>query len=135
MSPLDLTPILLEADDRRNLWSDQTVFEVLDVLRSGVDGASTDWDGPDEAWARVLADDGLVALVHHLLPLVFLNQAHEELAASAEDNGARVVLVDDFNARHYRAERAALERLGWHAAPDAVDPEGFSAEDLWYATV
>jgi len=97
--------------------------------------AEVDWDeGAGEGWLRVLADAHLVALVSTKLPFVFLQASTSEVADSVE--GVTVVAVSDFYDVQLSCSLAILGEI-FGASPRfrSLDPDGFSANDLWYATV
>jgi hypothetical protein len=115
-------------------WSSAAAREVAATLARSP-GAKVDWDeGAGEEWLRVFDGPSLVALISVALPFVFIQR---------DDNGSErlngdlaVVAVDDFDEVQLSCSLEVLE--GAFGASDrlgSLNPEGFSANDLWYSTI
>jgi hypothetical protein len=137
----DISAPLHAAASTRQGWGANEVWEALAAFRSASDGRKIDWDDDaGEQWGRVLANNGVVALVSAQLALTILRS---DVAAPSTGAAAAAVsiTVADFDAIELRADRGVLVT----AFPDIadvmsgdkalIDPDGFSAQDLWYATV
>lgn len=138
---LTISESLFRAATSASSWSDGRVRSVLAELVSADPSRAADWDEEaGEAWARVLDDRGVVAFVSGQLPLLIVRSG----TSGSPDLGSDVLEVIEVRAvddRDLRADRTAIEAAFPELAsslaedPSLLDPEAFSAEELWYATV
>jgi hypothetical protein len=100
---------------------------------------SLDWDeDAGEDWARVLADDKVTALVCMTGPLVIVvGGATAESLEEPDDLGKAVpvIKVPEFDAVVLRCDADILHIAFGDLATPALDPNAFSASDLWFSTV
>ncbi|MFL6074710.1 MAG: hypothetical protein ACJ73S_15045 [Mycobacteriales bacterium] len=96
---------------------------------------AVDWDeAAGEAWGRLVLEGDVVALVSAKLPLMFVAGKVGSLLGSME--GLVTVEVPALDAPVLQAGLDVLSGLfGSGERFHLLDPEGFSANDLWYATV
>lgn len=97
--------------------------------------AVMDWDeGAGESWVRLIVDDAVVAYISVILPLVILCRGAMRLGEP--DPRVQEIVVETMENRELSTAKSALE-AAFGASPrlDTFDAEGFSADELWYATV
>lgn len=115
-------------------WSIEAARATADSLaRSAF--AKIDWDdGAGEQWLRVLDDHQVVALVSARLPLVIFEGPGT--AVSGIPGKITVIHVGDLDGAEIAASEEMLTSVFGSADRfHVLDTEGFSANELWYATV
>jgi hypothetical protein len=115
-------------------WSSRAAREAAAALTSS-SAATVDWDeGAGECWVRLIIGPRVVALFSVTLPFVLIQQNIGELKELGRD--MIVVAIDDFDKIQLSCSRETLnEAFGSSDRFGLLDPQGFSANDLWYATV
>lgn len=115
-------------------WSSTAAWQIASSLALSFE-TEVEWDeGAGEEWLRVLAGSRLVALVSIKLPFVFIKRSVNELTGSSQN--VVFVAVADFDDVELSCSSAVLaEVFGGTKRLGVLDPDGFSANDLWYATV
>jgi hypothetical protein len=131
MTMRDVTADLARGYERRADWS-PSLASVVSWTLALVGGLRVDWDGDaGESWLRIMRGGTPIGYVAVDLPLVFVQAGvgpwpYPLVAVEVSDLAdatlqcAEVVLASVFG--------RVPERAGF-------DPQAFSAESLWYATV
>lgn len=115
-------------------WSSGAAREMaLSFARSS--GVEVDWDdGAGEEWLRVLDGSRVMALVSVKLPLAFIRGDASERIETFDD--ISLITVSDFDDPRLSCAPVILEEgFGATRRFESIDAGGFSANDLWYATV
>jgi len=105
----------------------------LGVLQELTRATGIDWDEwAGEAWARLLRDDEVIALLHRRMPLAFVLDAYSDAPASR----IHMIAVSSFSAPMLSASSASLQM----AFPndqftEEFHPHSFSVNELWWETV
>ncbi|KJY38932.1 hypothetical protein VR46_29195 [Streptomyces sp. NRRL S-444] len=98
--------------------------------------AFVDWDADaDEAWISILIQDGRAAMVSTKLPLVI---ALDKIPVDATDStcGRTTISVPSFDAPVLYCDSSVLDvAFDGENGLRTLSTEGFSANDLWFATV
>lgn len=134
---IDITNQLTDAYAQAGDWSVERGLAALERVSEHRPG-KVDWDsGAGEDWAAFLVDDRLVTIAHLSVPIAVTSDPGQvEVLRNA---GVReVVVVPDFADAALRCEVAVLDQTlfaGSGGVDDSLDPEAFSARDLWAATV
>lgn len=94
-----------------------------------------DWDeGAGELWLRILDGRKVTSLVSVALPLAIVEGPANDLTDDMRD--VIIISVDDLDEIELSCSPAVLgEVFGSLERFKVIDPSGFSANDLWYATV
>lgn len=133
---IDVTSQLAVAVINRVGWSPERALDSARTISSQVRG-DLDWDqDAGEEWVRVLLGVRVVALVSIVIPFGFIlkaSNANADFSASSLE----LVSVPDMDAPVLTCTPDALvAALGERTVSSpAVDVDGFSAEELWFATV
>jgi hypothetical protein len=111
--------------------------DVLVNVAGGLSGARLDWDeGAGEEWARIADTHGIVALIHLHVPLALVAANHaDELDLAKHLPTYSIATVANMDAPILSAHHDDLETLAGRKVSSAIDPEEFSANDLWWVTV
>lgn len=114
-------------------WDSAAALAVAGDLGSGSQ-AQIDWDeGAGESWVRLVAAARVVALVSINFPLV-LAERQAELGSIHSD--VVTVIVDSLEDTNLSCSMDVLVSVfDDRARLEVLNPEHFSAYDLWYATV
>lgn len=124
-------------------WSEDTALQVADKIASSLEASKVDWD--DENWILVIqeledASLRVVAMVHLGLALVFcLSSLAEDLKMSVIPEACLIEFASYSGSPEFRLQPDLLgaelggSKNGWKSAE--VDPNAFSAHDLFYLTV
>ncbi len=137
MRPIDITR-KLESARRDPAWTKELFRQLLEKVAAAMAGSSIDWDGQaGEEWGRVLLGGEVVVLLWLEGGFAFLNVSYADvLSQMLGSHSVQFEVVDDWEEARYKGDRASLLRLsGRGQLSETFDPAGFSANDLWWATV
>lgn len=85
-----------------------------------------------ERWGRAVADDETAVLACALLPLAFVRR---DLAARAPDEGVVTIEFADWTEPAYSVDRRILDEVFGEWRDEEADPQRFSLNDLYWATL
>lgn len=137
MTPIDITAKLEPAQETGRL-SKGLFRDLLNRLAGALVSGEADWDHEaGEEWGRILVGGEVVALLWLRGAFAFLGPGHAEgLARILREYPVQFEVVEDWDEPRYRIDRLSLRRLaGRDQVSEAFDPAGFSANELWWATV
>ena len=137
MTPIDITAKLELAQETGN-WNKGLFQDLLDKLAGALTDGSADWDyEAGEDWGRILVGGEVVALLWLRGAFAFLGLSQADvLSRVLQEHPVQFEVVDDWDEARYRIDRLSLLRIsGRGQVSEAFDPSGFSANDLWWATV
>jgi hypothetical protein len=121
----------------RGQRDNQAFSAMLQRLAASSDGLKAEWD-PEagEKWGRILSPDTVVALVHVRLPMAVLRSSHSADLRKALTNPSMVVVeVPDWKDLILSARLETLEEFAGYRVERDIDPDKFSAADLWFISV
>jgi hypothetical protein len=131
VSAVDITALVGRASERRGAWS-ISVASVVAWVFATAHGLEVDFDGD--------AGEGWVRLIREGRPVAYLN-VHVPLLLSAGTTGTWpypivAVVLEDLDTQALRCVPQLLsDAFGSDRLQEHLDPEGFTAEELWYGTV
>lgn len=138
MTPIDITAKLQLAQET-GTWSKEAFHDLLGQLAGALAGGRLDWDHEaGEDWGRILVRDEVVALLWHRGKFAFVGLRHANvLSRVLREYSVQSEVVDDWDEPRFKIDRLSplLQSPGRGQVSDAFDPAGFSANDLWWATV
>lgn len=137
MTPIDITAKLKPVQEAGH-WSKEAFRDLLYRLAGALTGAKPDWDHEaGEEWGRILVGGEVVALLWLRGAFAFLGLSQADaLSGALREYPLQFEVVEDWDEPRYRIDRLSLLRLaGRDQVSEAFDPEGFSANELWWATV
>ena len=100
-----------------------------------------DWDdGAGEKWARFYnLTDGIVCMVNAKLGLVFMRKKYKNQDIKNILKNLEVVFTENYYSSDWTIDVSDLKKeipeIYWHASEDAVNTNGFSLDDFYFATV
>ncbi len=137
MKPTDIAS-KLESARRGRKWTKESFRQLLAKLAAAVMNSSIDWDRQSgEEWGRVVFEGEVLVLLWIKGTFAFLNSAYiDVLSEILASYSVQFEVVDDWDEARYKVDRILLLRLsGRSELSEAFDPAGFSANDLWWATI
>lgn len=116
-------------------WSATAAYEVASTLM-GDAGLEIDWDDKaGERWIRIVDNGRVVCLISIRMPFAFVREGKIS-TKNVGDHVTTIVVVDDFGEAQLSCPLVVLcEMFGGCERFEFLDPESFSPDDLWYATV
>ena len=131
MSAIDVTAQVGRAWERRDDWSVSMASVVAWVFAS-VHGLTVDFDGDaGETWVRLIGGGRPVAYLNVRVPLLLSAGTTE-----AWPYPVVAIAVEDLDTATIRCAPDLLSDVfGSQRVQGRLDPEAFTAEGLWYATV
>ncbi len=134
---IELSPLFECAHRFSTSWNYESVRKALERLASSNSGAQIDWEKGDEQWGRVLVGNEVVAFVCAKLPLVAVHSKLSGIASgwAGNQDGAEVIVMDDFEAADFSVDRSLLERIFGREISSNLDYNAISISELWWATV
>ena len=136
----DLIDVLMKAR-RKMIFKGRCDFvKHLDMIKFS-DDLHADWDdGAGEEWARISHKDyGIVYMMNVQIGILFVKKNYANRVPKAFHSRYEVVYVDNYNDDEWSVDVKRLKNeipeLDWHTSEDAVNPNSFSLNDLYFATV
>ncbi len=133
--PTDVTSAFEKAHSLNIGWSESEVRDLANAIAKANPGSNVDWDsGCGEEWASVLGHRRLMAIVWTGGPLVILK------SGVARSNGdcrpIQWIEFRDWQKKDFSIDRARIDEFfGTQRWVAEINPDSFSAEDLWWTTV
>lgn len=129
MRPINIDSLLLSALANADPWS-AAQAEKLARDRAAMAGLSVDWDRDSpESWIRLMGQDEPVAYLYVGLPIVLATEHF------GWPDPVVAVKLDSLDAALMTAAEVLMAAAFGHAVLTGLQTTGFSADDLWYATV
>lgn len=128
----DITKYFTQAR-KSGLFTLQELTRTISEISALFPECKVDWDdGAGEDWARFYNSERLLCMLHTRLKIAFS-------VSDIPDIGIKVILVSNFTENNLSIDldeiRAECPELYWGACAEAVDPNCFDLNDLYYATV
>ena len=132
----DITDIFLSAAKNMGAWTPDMVRVALRALSSASAGAKFDWDeAAGEGWGRIIHSREVIAYVCAWLPVVVVREDFAEHLAEALATPPALLVVGSMSDAAFVIDAPTLGALyGW-SLPEEFDPQCFSIDDLYCATV
>ncbi|MBQ6304052.1 MAG: hypothetical protein IJK83_08490 [Clostridiales bacterium] len=132
--------LFVELLDARNLkiYKENEFEELLQTLENSNEDNTIDWDlGAGEEWAFV-NNDAYSVMLNRRIGICFVRGVLDE-ATDLCLSQCRCVSVDGFDIKEWHIDLADLRKsipeIKWSASEAAVDPNCFSLNDFFVATV
>jgi hypothetical protein len=128
---MDLTDAFRRAHAAKWDWSAETMrWYLRDFARAWPEG-SVDYES-GERWGRVVADDETGVMACRLLPLAFVRR---DLAPRAPEEGVVAVEFESWADAVYSVDRRVLDEVFGEWRDEEANPQRFSLNDLYWATL
>ena len=127
----DLTSAFRRAHGAKWDWDVRTLrWYLRDFAQAWPEGKPDYEEG--ERWGRVLADDETGVMASALLPLAFVRR---DLLDRAPEEGVVVVEFESWADAAYSVDRRVLDEVFREWRDEEANPERFSLNDLYWATL
>jgi hypothetical protein len=133
---IDLTSQIIAFVAALPSWSVEDSQRILEALSRGLE-LPVDWDeDAGEAWGRLVAANGIAALVSMAGPLVLVVNDLADEAAQSVGNAVAIVSVVAMDEPVFTCDATIMAAaFGKRVGAPTLDAAGFSIEELWFATV
>ncbi len=140
MMTKDLTPLLIEALQQLKSWSNRELMNVLSEISQLIPEARINWDREaGEDWLSISVGKKWIGIIRVDFPIAFFNDDYSKLVRKVlKSHNVKMIAVNDFSEPSFKLDLSQVKEIlpgGWHADPDAVDPNSLSIADFWYATI
>lgn len=137
----DLFAVLLQAQAMRPHIGYFGLKQIFLDIQTADASLRMDWDeGAGEEWIRFIhPTEGLVMMIHDVVPIAFIKSTYNVLLIDRAIAHFLVIQSENFDSAEWTVNVDRLTRdipeIVWRASISAVDPDCFSLNDLYYATV
>ncbi|GIH05594.1 hypothetical protein Rhe02_36610 [Rhizocola hellebori] len=131
---IDANVALRVAQAHAKSWTVSAALEVSRDLKRST-AATLDFDsGAGETWIRIIDQGRVIALISTVIPVAFVETNFSN--TDVRNEFATTIGVPDMDSPCLCACRETLsDAFGESSRLDSIDLNGFSAHDLWFATV
>lgn len=130
---LDLSDSFQLAYENSHLWTPERVNGVVHELFDRFAAALDDWDASTgEEWAQFSANGQPILLLRTNLPLAIIVSGSEGVL---DDIPVVVISADDFNHTHFSMDAGMMQALFSPNAVHALNPDSFTINELWRASI
>lgn len=136
----NMTEILKKAK-KKKIFQNNEFQKILKKILLADENLTLDWDdGAGEEWARFYNQtDGKVCMINAKIGIAFIRISYEFNNINNVIDMLEVVFTDDYGSDDWFIDLADLKEsipeLYWHTSEEAVNPNGFSLDDFYFATV
>lgn len=137
----DLLKLLLEAQEKKKFTSQEDFKNFLSDIRRSNEYLELEWDDEaGEEWAILkYPHHGGGAMINSKIGLVFVWRSSNALILPDAFSQCVVYETENFDMDEWHIDLVKLEELvpeiSWCVGEEAVNPERFSLQELFYATV
>ncbi len=132
---------VLKRARQKKVFVNNEFEELLMKIQSADSNLKLDWDcGSGEEWARFSnRKDGIVCMISAKIGLAFIRKNYESDNIRETIDMLEVVYTEGYSSDEWFIDLADLKQtipeLYWHASEKAVNPNSFSLDDLYFATI
>jgi hypothetical protein len=131
----DLTDCFRLALKHASSWTPDHVNTAVHVLLDRMASVTDNWDAASgEDWVQFMMDGDTAIYLRVNFPLAI---TLENCVEMLEDMGVVIVAVDDFYETRYRMDAGVMKLVLAHrsASGGLLDPNGFTIQELWRASI
>ena len=136
----DMLEVLKRARQKK-IFANQEFQEMLMQIQSADATLKIDWDiGAGEEWARFSNQENeIVCMINRNIGLIFIRSMYEFQNIEHVIGDFEVVFTENYWSEDWTIDTGKLKdevpEIHWHACEGAVNPNCFSLDDFYYATV
>lgn len=136
----DLLEILIKAKDKCLFKEEEVFIRALDEIKQFDKDLNLDWDdGAGEEWARLNHQEhGIVYMINSKIGIIFARKSYESKIPQVLFSMYEVFITENYDKDEWFINLAKLKlevkQISWHASEEAVNPNKFSLNDLYFAT-
>ena len=133
---IDVSAALQRMREAMPTWPRERSVKIAEELSATLAGHLNWDDGAGEDWAQVIGPVGVLALVGVRWPVTIVLERDLDLVRMLIPDDVACVTVSAMDEPELIASKESLfETFGERARSSALSTSGFSATDLWFATV
>ncbi len=130
---LDLSDSFQLAYENSGLWTPDRVNSVVHELFDRFAAALDDWDASSgEEWVQFSANGQPILYLRTNLPLAIILSGYE---AVLDDIPVVVISAEDFQRTRFRMDAELMDAVFSPNAVRALDPNGFTINEFWRASI
>ncbi len=136
----DLLEILIKAKVKCLFKEEEVFIRALDEIKQFDKDLNLDWDeGAGEEWARLNHQEhGIVYMINSKIGIIFARKSYESKIPQVLFSMYEVFITENYDKDEWFINLAKLKlevkQISWHASEEAVNPNKFSLNDLYFAT-
>lgn len=136
----NMIDILKKARDKK-VFVDDEFEKLLSKIQSTDSDLKLDWDdGAGEEWARFFKQkEGIVCMINARIGVAFVRKSYKFINIKNVVDMLEVVFTEDYCSENWFIDlidlKEMIPELQWHASEGAVNTNGFSLDDLYFATI
>lgn len=137
----NLLEILVKAKDKCLFKEEEVFIRALDEIKQFDEDLKLDWDdGAGEEWARLNHEVyGTVYMINTKIGIIFARKSYERKIPHFLFSKYEIFITENYDKDEWFIDLAKLKsevsQISWHASEGAVNPNKFSLNDLYFATV
>ncbi len=132
---------VLKRARNKKVFTNNEFEELLVKIQTADNGLKLDWDdAAGEEWARFFnQEDGIVCMISAKIGVAFIKKKYKFSNMKNILDMLEIVFTDDYCSDNWFIDLTNLKQmipeLYWHASEGAVNTNGFSLDDLYFATI
>jgi len=136
----DMMEILKKAR-KKKVFHGNEFEKLLMKIQAADSGLEMDWDDDaGEEWARFFSKEkGTVCMASAKIGLAFISKGYDDRKIRNAIDKLEIVFTENYSKEEWKIDLDELKQtvpeICWRASEDAVDTNGFSLDDLYFATV
>lgn len=136
----NMIEVLKKARDKKVFVGNEFKELLIKIQLSDKD-LKLDWDeGAGEEWARFFNQQvGIVCMINSKIGVAFIRKSYEINRIKNVIDMLEIVLTDNYSSENWFVDlvdfKERIPEMCWHASTDAVNINGFSLDDLYFATI
>jgi hypothetical protein len=137
----DLLELLIEAKNKLTFDTQNNFINALNEVKQFDTTLDLDWDnGAGEEWARFIHHEiGKIYMLNSKIGVVFVREIYSDRLPQILYSKYKICLVDNYAEKEWHIDLEALAKgipeIVWHTSTDIIDPNKFSLDDFYYATI
>lgn len=138
---INLLEILIKAKDKYIFEEQDNFIRALDEIKQCDKDLKLDWDdGTGEEWARLIHEEhGIVYMMNSKIGIIFARKSYESKISKDLFSKYEIFITENYDKDEWFIDlerlKSEVNQLSWHASEEAVNPNEFSLNDLYFATV
>lgn len=132
---------VLKRARNKKVFTNNEFEELLVKIQTADNSLKLDWDdAAGEEWARFFnQEDGIVCMISAKIGVAFIKKKYKFSNMKNILDMLEIVFTDDYCSDNWFIDLTNLKQmipeLYWHASEGAVNTNGFSLDDLYFATI
>ncbi|MCL1809782.1 MAG: hypothetical protein FWG42_08505 [Clostridiales bacterium] len=137
----DLLKVLIEAKNKMVFTTQKDFVDLLKEIEQNTSSLELDWDdGAGEEWARFIHHEfGKVYMINSKIGIIFAKRIFSNEIPQTLYDRFIISIVECYDKEEWHVDletlRKSVSQIEWNTSDDIVNPNAFSLDDLYYATI